>query len=177
MSRGFWIGCVKEKPPTQNWEKVGCFGKKKSPPSTPYSKLRKNRGVWIGGGKKTQMCVFLPSLALTSIPPLALCFLTIVNKVPVLNWSMFVMQTLKLLLCSLLKHYSLPVCLLLYYTLFVFEEMFGFNCCIVYQLLIAKCWKNFQFFKIAFVSKDYTLLKTIIYILVHGRTPKRVLHP
>ena len=100
-----------------------------------------------------------------------------INKVPVLNWSMFVMQTLKLLLCSLLKHYSLPVCLLLYYTLFVFEEMFGFNCCIVYQLLIAKCWKNFQFFKIAFVSKDYTLLKTIIYILVHGRTPKRVLHP
>ena len=38
-----------------------------------------------------------------------------INKVPVLNWSMFVMQTLKLLLCSLLKHYSLPVCLLLLY--------------------------------------------------------------
>ena len=45
-----------------------------------YSKLRKNRGVWIGGGKKTQMCVFLPSLALTSIPPLALCFLNTHHK-------------------------------------------------------------------------------------------------
>ena len=36
-----------------------------------------------------------------------------INKVPVLNWSMFVMQTLKLLLCSLLKHYSL--CLSVFY--------------------------------------------------------------